>query len=931
MEAKFDPYYKWLGIAPREQPPNAYRLLAIDLFESDADVIANAADRQMVHLRTFASGPQGAATQAILNEVARAKVVLLNAEKKAAYDQKLRAKLSGATSSAAATQEMPSDASAKTIAKSRERLPMAQPLEQAIPTDVKNTPAVASAMSIQPSSAERSPLVWYALAGVLVVVVGAIAAVMLTSSPNEPATEVAVATSATNKSSEQPITTPQEQLSTTEKRTPTETKSPEGDNPRTQPNPSPSNSDESSIKEKTEPAVSPSDPPLVDPSPSVEQNENVDPTPTAGPAETSGQNSQENSSDPQPELRSEENIGPNTAIGSASEKPNSERPSTKPVKRQVPTAVEDEKARATVRELFQEKINGATKSESKLELARELLDEGRQIKDEPVSRFALWSEAAKWAAESGDAILSLQIVDEMADEFEVDAVSLKADALTTVQKTAKQAEQRVALAQAVAALVDEALASDDFEAAKRWSQVAQTASRGLRDPELNKFVAAQAKAVAERAKAFEAVSDSFTTLDRDPSNAAANLKVGRYLWFVKGDVASALAHLAKGDEAELSQAAADDVASPASPEAQAALADRWWELAEGSKEPEKEALFERASHWYSLALPELNGLAKSRAEKRIAQLSSQPAATEGRGKKKTNAKGVLWVVANEDFQVMLNGKPLVEGSNKPVSVPVVLRVGDVLAARMTDTSYDYGLMALFLSDDRLSAVTSNIHTWKCYVPQKAERWWDFKPAAEHPQAQLGNHISIRMPEADGWGLDAIWGSSRELAYVYHVVDAQELNDAPASQRAVNSGGKLKVKGMLHFAGSDQCDVAINGQPFTAVVNDKKSIPLTVAAGDLITVKVTITQYGRGIRAIFDSDDHKIQFFTHSQTWGLYLPEVPQRWWKMIPRPTDPPAKLSDSMELPQAGDLPCEPIAGPRPTCFLYHVVQKEELQPRKK
>lgn len=53
--AEFDPYYTWLGIAPEEQPPNHYRLLGIRLFEDNADVISNAADREMGHLFTFAS------------------------------------------------------------------------------------------------------------------------------------------------------------------------------------------------------------------------------------------------------------------------------------------------------------------------------------------------------------------------------------------------------------------------------------------------------------------------------------------------------------------------------------------------------------------------------------------------------------------------------------------------------------------------------------------------------------------------------------------------------------------------------------------------------------------------------------------------------------------------------------------------------------
>ena len=56
-----------------EQPPNHYRLLGLALFESQPDVIATAADRQMGHLRTFQSGKHSALSQRLLNEVAAAR------------------------------------------------------------------------------------------------------------------------------------------------------------------------------------------------------------------------------------------------------------------------------------------------------------------------------------------------------------------------------------------------------------------------------------------------------------------------------------------------------------------------------------------------------------------------------------------------------------------------------------------------------------------------------------------------------------------------------------------------------------------------------------------------------------------------------------------------------------------------------------------
>ncbi len=59
----FDPYYKWLGIPPPEQPPNKYRLLGITIFESDPEVIEAAVQRQISHVRTYSLGPHAERSQ----------------------------------------------------------------------------------------------------------------------------------------------------------------------------------------------------------------------------------------------------------------------------------------------------------------------------------------------------------------------------------------------------------------------------------------------------------------------------------------------------------------------------------------------------------------------------------------------------------------------------------------------------------------------------------------------------------------------------------------------------------------------------------------------------------------------------------------------------------------------------------------------------
>lgn len=116
----------WLGIPPEEQPPHHYRLLGIGLFESDPDVIQEAADRQMAHVQTHKLGRYGPVSQKLLNELATAKVCLLNPQRKAAYDAALQVRLAPAAPVTPAPEASPLSAASSGldfVAKDRYRAP----------------------------------------------------------------------------------------------------------------------------------------------------------------------------------------------------------------------------------------------------------------------------------------------------------------------------------------------------------------------------------------------------------------------------------------------------------------------------------------------------------------------------------------------------------------------------------------------------------------------------------------------------------------------------------------------------------------------------------------------------------------------------------------------------------------------------------------
>lgn len=85
----FDPYHKWLGIPPHEQPPNYYRLLGLSPLEDDPEVIDRAADARMIVLRNAQLGPHYQWSQVLQAEVTAARMCLLDANAKRRYDTAL--------------------------------------------------------------------------------------------------------------------------------------------------------------------------------------------------------------------------------------------------------------------------------------------------------------------------------------------------------------------------------------------------------------------------------------------------------------------------------------------------------------------------------------------------------------------------------------------------------------------------------------------------------------------------------------------------------------------------------------------------------------------------------------------------------------------------------------------------------------------------
>jgi hypothetical protein len=140
---QFDPYRKWLGIPDQTQHPHHYQLLGLALFEDDPDVIENAANRQMTHIRSFQTGQYASYSQDLLNEISQAKICLLQPDSKASYDLQLQTKLTATTSHPGMDPMTPVATAA---------IPVAAPANTEVATPIRAAASTERATPVRPNN-----------------------------------------------------------------------------------------------------------------------------------------------------------------------------------------------------------------------------------------------------------------------------------------------------------------------------------------------------------------------------------------------------------------------------------------------------------------------------------------------------------------------------------------------------------------------------------------------------------------------------------------------------------------------------------------------------------------------------------------------------------------------------------------------------------
>ncbi len=292
----------------------------------------------------------------------------------------------------------------------------------------------------------------------------------------------------------------------------------------------------------------------------------------------------------------------------------------------------DEAAQAKALKLAKEVYGGegaAAKSPSeKRDFAKKLLHAADESKNDPASRYILLKLARDFAVQASDGLAAFEAIDQMAEQFQVDDVEMKMNVLGTLSKRARSPADHKSIGDEAAGLIDAAIAHDKIDLAAKLCELALPEARASRDPDLLREVKALSDQCKALGKAYREMKEAEAVLDKAPDDPVANLTVGKYDCFQKGDWEKGIPMLALGQDEALKAVAIQEIGGVTKADEQVKVGDAWWDLAEKEQGKMQATLHGRADYWYQLALPQLSGLAKAKLEKRIKEYEAAAEASE---------------------------------------------------------------------------------------------------------------------------------------------------------------------------------------------------------------------------------------------------------------------------------------------------------------
>jgi Leucine-rich repeat (LRR) protein len=310
-------------------------------------------------------------------------------------------------------------------------------------------------------------------------------------------------------------------------------------------------------------------------------------------------------------------------------------PVAKVTKQPIPAAAEQERALADIREIYREQYK-SKKPDQRTLLMRELMQKAASTIDDATARYALLLEAKTIAQEQAEVATGWQIIDLLAQDYQIDALEMKGSVLEESQAAARQPLENRDLGERYLTLLEEATGQERYDVAIALAVDAGSVARRSKDRSLIDRLQKATKDARDAKKDFEAAQQARETLAQSPDDPQANLALGCYLAFVRGQWEEGLPLLARSDAKKVASAAQLDLEGPSTTASQVAAGDAWWAATDAPKNIDKERVQQRAAHWYRLAMPQLAALERIKLEQKLEKLAPAAAAMP-RNVRKPNA------------------------------------------------------------------------------------------------------------------------------------------------------------------------------------------------------------------------------------------------------------------------------------------------------
>jgi hypothetical protein len=268
----------------------------------------------------------------------------------------------------------------------------------------------------------------------------------------------------------------------------------------------------------------------------------------------------------------------------------------------VPANTDLDRATALVTELYGDDFARAkAEPAARLKLAQVLLLEAKATADDAAGRYILLRHAADLAAEAGDPATALEALEQMSLNFELPAAAMltwKTQALQKAAQATAAPDAYQGIVDSALALVEEAVAVDDFDMALALGLAAESAAKKLKSVPLVSSVRRRLDAVKTLQAEYAHVKPFVEALKKNTKDPTANLQTGKYFAIERGNWDKGLPLLAKGGDQALADVAAAELNNPQSFKQTSALAAKWAKESGRFKGQAQVHVLLRSYHWY---------------------------------------------------------------------------------------------------------------------------------------------------------------------------------------------------------------------------------------------------------------------------------------------------------------------------------------------